>query len=311
MAEEKLEQEVLEDEGVEVEVEVKEEESSKTEIPVVTEEVKEEEPAPVETTAAETTEDELETYSTKVQNRIKKLTEKYRKEERDREEAVRMAQQLLGENQQLKNRMQNLDKGYLTEYGTRLDSEVINAKRLYKEAYEAGDADKRMEAQEAMSKMSIEQERLRIAKQRSEQVEVEQGQAQGQPAPQQAAQQQAPAPKPDPKAEAWAEKNEWFGSDEVMTYAAFGIHRKLVEEEGIDPSAEEYYTEVDRRMRVEFPHKFQAKKSGGAQVAPAGASATRSTAKTGRRSVKLSPSQIAMAKRLNVPLEEYAKYVKE
>ena len=311
MAEEKLEQEVLEDEGVEVEVEVKEEESSKSEIPVVTEEVKEEEPAPVETTEAETTEDELETYSTKVQNRIKKLTEKYRKEERDREEAVRMAQQLLGENQQLKNRMQNLDKGYLTEYGTRLDSEVINAKRLYKEAYESGDADKMMEAQEAMSKMSIEQERLRIAKQRSEQVEVEQGQAQGQPAPQQAAQQQAPAPKPDPKAEAWAEKNEWFGSDEVMTYAAFGIHRKLVEEEGIDPSAEEYYTEVDRRMRVEFPHKFQAKKSGGAQVAPAGASATRSTAKTGRRSVKLSPSQIAMAKRLNVPLEEYAKYVKE
>jgi hypothetical protein len=307
MAEEKLEQEVLEDEGVEVEVEVKEEESSKTEIPVVTEE----EPAPVETTEAETTEDELETYSTKVQNRIKKLTEKYRKEERDREEAVRMAQQLLGENQQLKNRMQNLDKGYLTEYGTRLDSEVINAKRLYKEAYEAGDADKMMEAQEAMSKMSIEQERLRIAKQRSEQVEVEQGKAQGQPAPQQAAQQQAPAPKPDPKAEAWAEKNEWFGSDEVMTYAAFGIHRKLVEEEGIDPSAEEYYTEVDRRMRVEFPHKFQAKKSGGAQVAPAGASATRSTAKTGRRSVKLSPSQIAMAKRLNVPLEEYAKYVKD
>jgi len=311
MAEEKLEQEVLEDEGVEVEVEVKEEESSKTEIPVVTEEVKEKEPASVETTEAETTEDELETYSTKVQNRIKKLTEKYRKEERDREEAVRMAQQLLGENQQLKNRMQNLDKGYLTEYGTRLDSEVINAKRLYKEAYEAGDADKMMEAQEAMSKMSIEQERLRIAKQRSEQVEVEQSQAQGQPAPQQAPQQQAPAPKPDPKAEAWAEKNEWFGSDEVMTYAAFGIHRKLVEEEGIDPSAEEYYTEVDRRMRVEFPHKFQAKKSGGAQVAPAGASATRSTAKTGRRSVKLSPSQIAMAKRLNVPLEEYAKYVKE
>jgi len=163
-----------------------------------------------------------------------------------------------------------------------------------------------------MSRMSIEQERLRIAKQRSEQVEVEQGQAQGQPVPQQAAPQQNPAPKPDPKAEAWAEKNEWFGSDEVMTYAAFGIHRKLVEEEGIDPTANDYYTEVDKRMRVEFPHKFQAaKKSGGAQVAPAGASATRSTAKTGRRSVKLSPSQIAMAKRLNVPLEEYAKYVKD
>ena len=309
MAEEKLEQEVLEDEGVEVEIEVKEEEPVEQEV-VVKEDAAEE----VESASAEpeTTEDELETYSSKVQNRIKKLTEKYRKEERDREEAVRMAQQLLGENQQLKSRMQNLDKGYLSEYGTRLDSETTNAKRLYKEAYEAGDADKMMEAQEAMSRMSIEQERLRIAKQRSEQVEVEQGQAQGQPAPQQAAPQQNPAPKPDPKAEAWAEKNEWFGSDEVMTYAAFGIHRKLVEEEGIDPTANDYYTEVDKRMRVEFPHKFQAaKKSGGAQVAPAGASATRSTAKTGRRSVKLSPSQIAMAKRLNVPLEEYAKYVKE
>jgi|TARA_R110002124_G_scaffold79112_1_gene210604 hypothetical protein len=309
MAEEKLEQEVLEDEGVEVEIEVKEEEPVEQEV-VVKEDAAEE----VESASAEpeTTEDELETYSSKVQNRIKKLTEKYRKEERDREEAVRMAQQLLGENQQLKSRMQNLDKGYLSEYGTRLDSETTNAKRLYKEAYEAGDADKMMEAQEAMSRMSIEQERLRIAKQRSEQVEVEQGQAQGQPVPQQAAPQQNPAPKPDPKAEAWAEKNEWFGSDEVMTYAAFGIHRKLVEEEGIDPTANDYYTEVDKRMRVEFPHKFQAaKKSGGAQVAPAGASATRSTAKTGRRSVKLSPSQIAMAKRLNVPLEEYAKYVKD
>jgi|TARA_R110001583_G_scaffold81033_1_gene216723 hypothetical protein len=309
MAEEKLEQEVLEDEGVEVEIEVKEEEPVEQEV-VVKEDAAEE----VESASAEpeTTEDELETYSSKVQNRIKKLTEKYRKEERDREEAVRMAQQLLGENQQLKSRMQNLDKGYLSEYGTRLDSETTNAKRLYKEAYEAGDADKMMEAQEAMSRMSIEQERLRIAKQRSEQVEVEQGQAQGQPAPQQAAPQQNPAPKPDPKAEAWAEKNEWFGSDEVMTYAAFGIHRKLVEEEGIDPTANDYYTEVDKRMRLEFPHKFQAaKKSGGAQVAPAGASATRSTAKTGRRSVKLSPSQIAMAKRLNVPLEEYAKYVKD
>jgi len=309
MAEEKLEQEVLEDEGVEVEIEVKEEEPVEQEV-VVKEDAAEE----VESASAEpeTTEDELETYSSKVQNRIKKLTEKYRKEERDREDAVRMAQQLLGENQQLKSRMQNLDKGYLSEYGTRLDSETTNAKRLYKEAYEAGDADKMMEAQEAMSRMSIEQERLRIAKQRSEQVEVEQGQAQGQPVPQQAAPQQNPAPKPDPKAEAWAEKNEWFGSDEVMTYAAFGIHRKLVEEEGIDPTANDYYTEVDKRMRVEFPHKFQAaKKSGGAQVAPAGASATRSTAKTGRRSVKLSPSQIAMAKRLNVPLEEYAKYVKD
>lgn len=251
--------------------------------------------------------DELDSYGKKVQSRIKKLTEKYRKEERDREEATRLAQQLLHENQQLKSRMQNLDRGYLTEYGSRLEAQIASAKKAYRDAYEAGDADKMLEAQEVMSKMAVEQERLRIAKQRSEQM----AQVQQQPVPQPVPQQQAPQPKPDPKAQKWAEKNEWFGSDEVMTYAAFGIHRKLVEEEGFDPSSDEYYTEVDRRMRSEFPNKFAAKKSGGAQVASAGASASRSTAKQGRRSVKLSPSQIAMAKRLNVPLEEYAKYVKE
>jgi hypothetical protein len=293
------EQEVLEDEGVEVEVEAAEEPAGQE----VVEEPEAQEPA------AESGDDELDSYSNKVQARIKKLTERYRKEERDREEAVRLAQQLLQENENLKSRVQNLDKGYLSEYGTRIDAQVETAKRLYKEAYDAGDTDKMFEAQEALSKMSIEQERLRIAKQRSEQVSDQAPVAQQRAPVQQPI--APPAPKPDPKAQSWAEKNDWFGSDEVMTYAAFGIHRKLVEEEGFDPSSEEYYTEVDRRMRSEFPNKFQAKKSSGAQVASAGASASRSTAKTGRRSVKLSPSQIAMARRLNVPLEEYAKFVKD
>ena len=295
------EQEVIEndDEGVEVEIEAPQETDQVTEVEPV-----EQESAPVDSSG----DDELDSYSTKVQSRIKKLTERYRKEERDREEAVRLAQQLLTENQSLKSRVQNLDEGYLSEYGTRLDAQVDTAKRLYKEAYDSGDTDKMFDAQEALSKMSIEQERLRLAKQRSEhQMQQEQyQQEQYQQAPV-----QQPAAKPDPKAQGWAEKNEWFGSDEVMTYAAFGIHRKLVEEEGFDPASEEYYTEVDRRMRSEFPNKFQTKKSSGAQVASAGASASRSTAKTGRRSVKLSPSQIAMAKRLNVPLEEYAKFVKD
>lgn len=295
------EQEVLEDEGVEVEVEAAEEPAGQ--------EVVEEPEAQEQESAAESGDDELDSYSNKVQARIKKLTERYRKEERDREEAVRLAQQLLQENENLKSRVQNLDKGYLSEYGTRIDAQVETAKRLYKEAYDAGDTDKMFEAQEALSKMSIEQERLRIAKQRSEQVSDQAPVAQQQAPVQQPI--APPAPKPDPKAQSWAEKNDWFGSDEVMTYAAFGIHRKLVEEEGFDPASEEYYTEVDRRMRSEFPNKFQAKKSSGAQVASAGASASRSTAKTGRRSVKLSPSQIAMARRLNVPLEEYAKFVKD
>ena len=215
----------------------------------------------------------------------------------------------MNENKQLKNRMQNLDKGYLSEYGGRVEAQMDAAKRVFKEAHETGDADKMVEAQEAMSKIAIEQERLRIAKERSDKTEVAREETMT-PAP--ASQQEKPAAKPDPKAQSWAEKNTWFGADEVMTYAAFGIHQKMVEQEGFDPTSDDYYSEVDRRMRVEFPHKFQtANKTGGAQVASAGASASRSTAKQGRKSVKLSPSQISMAKRLNVPLEEYAKYVKD
>ena len=117
---------------------------------------------------------------------------------------------------------------------------------------------------------------------------------------------------PDPKAEAWAGKNEWFGTDQTMTYAAFGIHRQLIEEEGFDPSSDEYYSELDNRIRTEFPHKFaETKRDSGPRVASAGSTASKSSSPKGRRTVKLTPSQIAIAKRLNVPLEEYAKYVKE
>tara|TARA_Y100001938_G_scaffold114461_1_gene157330 strand:+ start:297 stop:1208 length:912 start_codon:yes stop_codon:yes gene_type:complete len=253
-------------------------------------------------------EDELDSYSKGVQNRIKKLTEKYRQEERDKAEALRVSQELLDENKKLKERVQALDTGYLSEYGTRLESQTDAAKRLYKEAYEAGDSDKMLEAQQLISTIAVEQQRYNTAKARAEQqakVPVQQPEKQQQSAA-------APQPTPDPRAQEWAEKNTWFGDDRVMTSAAFAIHQQLVEEEGFDPKSDEYYTEVDSRMRKEFPHKFQAtKKSGGAQVAAAAASASRSTAKTGRRSVKLSHSQVAIAKKLGVPLEEYAKYVKE
>ena len=253
--------------------------------------------------------EELQDYSKNVQKRIARLTEKYRKEERDREEAVRVAQQLLQEKQQLESRLKQLDSGYLNEYGARIEAQVAAARRAYKDAYEAGDSDKVLEAQEALSKAINDQQRYELAKRRAdERVQTQQPEPEQRQAPQQA---QQPA-KPDPKAQSWAEKNSWFGQDEVMTYAAFGIHRKLVEEEGFDPAGDEYYTEIDRRIRAEFPHKFKAeqKPGGGNRVASAGASASRST-KQGRRTVKLSPSQIAIAKKLGVPLEEYAKYVKE
>ena len=250
-------------------------------------------------------EDELESYSKNVQARIKKLTEKYRKEERDREEAVRISQKLLEENKQLKQRMDSLDQGYLSEYGTRLESQEDQAKRAYAEAHQAGDSEKMFEAQKALSKIAIEQERYRLAKNQSEaaknQPEVEQPVAQT-PQPQQQV---------SPKAKTWAEKNEWFGEDEVMTQAAFVVHNKLIQEEGFDPESDEYYSEIDRRMRQEFPHKFEKQKtSSGVQVASANSTASRNTQQK-RRSVKLSPSQIAIAKKLGVPLEEYAKYVKD
>ena len=270
-------------------------------------EQQEEEKAPV---AAQPEESELDSYSKGVQSRIKKLTEKYRQEERDKSEAVRVSTQLLEENKKLKSRVQALDTGYLSEYGSRIESQTDAAKRVYKEAYEAGDTDKMLEAQQALSNIAIETQRYNTAKARAEQqarVQVQQQEQSVQQPVQQQQQQQ-----PDPRAQDWASKNDWFGQDKVMTAAAFALHSQLTDEEGFDPSSDEYYTEVDRRIRAEFPHKFQASKKsgGGSQVASAGNSASRST-KSGRRSVKLSHSQVAIAKKLGVPLEEYAKYVKE
>lgn len=253
-------------------------------------------------------EDELATYTKSVQKRIKKLTEKYRHEERDKDEAVRLSQQLREENDKLKSRIKQLDNGYLNQYGAKLTHQEEAAKRAYKEAYESGDSERMFEAQQQISQVEVEKQKYTAAKARAEQqkVQVQQPEAQAQPQAQ-----QPTAQKVDPRAQSWAEKNEWFGEDMIMTAASFAIDKQL-REEGFDPSSDEYYSEVDGRMRKEFPHKFQTtKKSGGAQVAAAGASASRSTAKSGRRSVKLTPSQVAIAKKLRVPLEEYAKYVKE
>jgi hypothetical protein len=272
----------------------------------------EETEAPARTEGSEGSGDELDSYSKGVQTRIKKLTEKYRKEERDREEAVRLSQQLLEENKKLKSRVQQLDSGYLTEYGTRLETQLLAAKQEYKQAYDSGNGDALADAQLKLSNLAAEQQKYNAAKTRLQQQQRVQVQ---QPSPA-AAQPAAPAPqpqqpKPDPKAQSWAQKNAWFGEDRVMTTAAFAVHQGLIEDEGFDPQSDEYYTELDRRMRKEFPHKFQSQKSGGGtQVASAGSSASRST-KQGRRTVKLTPSQVAIAKKLNVPLEEYAKYVKD
>jgi len=295
MSEEKVEEQ-------EIAIETPEEEAPKEASPERVEEAPKEEPKQ---------EDELDSYSKGVQSRIKKLTEKYRQEERDKSEAVRLSQQLMEENEKLKSRVKALDTGYLSEYGTRLQTQTEAAKRMLKEAYEAGNSDGVVEAQQLMSNIAAEQQRYNTAKaQADRQAKMQVQQPQEQPQQQQPVQQQRA--QPDPRAVAWKDKNDWFGSDKIMTAAAFALHSQLTEEEGFDPNTDEYYTEVDKRLRQEFPHKFsETKKSGGgSQVVSAGNSASRST-KQGRRSVKLSHSQVAIAKKLGVPLEEYAKYVKD
>lgn len=255
-------------------------------------------------------EDELDNYSKNVQKRIKKLTEKYRQEERDREEAVRLAQTLREENENLKSQMQNSQQAHLTEYGARLENQLDLYKKAYKDAHDRGDADALFDAQQKLSQIAIEQERYRLAKQQQEKVTVQKEEEPSASAPQQKIEQPQAASQPDPRAEEWAAKNEWFGQDDVMTFAAFGIHKRLVEEEGFDPTSDEYYNEIDKQIRTEFPHKFASQKNGrSGQVASADTSASRK--KSGRRTVKLSPSQVAIANKLGVPLEEYAKYVKD
>ena len=263
-----------EDEGQEVFLE-----SDDSEEPEEKTAVAEKEPEPA------SGDEELDSYSKGVQKRIKQLNDRYRNEQLQREEAVRMAEQLLDENKKLKSRVENLDSGYLNEYGARIESQLDAARRAYKDAYDAGDADAMIAAQESLARATAESDRYTLAKKKAEErVAVQRAQ------PQQQAQ-------PDPKAQQWAEKNEWFGQDEVMTYATFGIHRKLIEEEGFDPNSDEYYSEIDRRLRSEFPNKFQpAKKSGSNQVASAGSSASRNPKQGRKNSVKLSPSQIAIAK---------------
>ena len=255
-------------------------------------------------------EDELQEYSKNVQQRISKLTRKYRDEEAQRVAAVEFAEAVKKQNEELKARLDQLDQSYTNEFGTRVDSQIEAAKQAYQKAYDDGDAEAMFEAQKNLSRLALDQAQLEQAKRRQE---TRAEQPVQEPVQQQAQPQRQQPPAPDPKAEAWAQKNEWFGSDQTMTYAAFGVHRQLIEDEGFDPQSDEYYNELDNRMRREFPHKFAApvKNDTGPRVASAESTASRSKSTKGRRTVKLTPSQIAIAKRLNVPLEEYAKYVKE
>ena len=243
--------------------------------------------------------------------RIDRLTKKMREAERREQAAIDYAKKIKAEADSLKGRLKTLDQGYVTEYSQRVDSELQAAEASLRQAMNSGDTDATIEAQKKLSELSVAKERVRLAK--AQQPEEEKGEEVAQQT-QQLAPVQPPQPQqqPDPKAEDWAKNNEWFGQDEAMTYAAFGIHKKLIEEEGFDPRTDEYYTELDRRMQTEFPHKLGTNGNGSRRPAQNVASVTRTAKGTGRkRRVKLSSSQVAMANKLGVPLEEYAKYVKE
>ena len=274
----------------------------------LSEDSKEETAEAVEATAEKTSEDELDEYSSGVKGRINNLTKRFREEERQKQSAVEYAENVRRENEDLKKRIESLDKGYQEQFESRVTNQIDSAKEILKQAHETGDVDKIVEAQEALATLSVEKGTLKsIRAEKSNETEVAAPTtetAKSAPA--------APPAQPDPKAEAWAKNNNWFGQDEVMTYGAFGIHRRLVEEEGFDPQSDDYYAELDSRLRSEFPHKFDSKsKSNGGSRKVASAEASASRNRSGRKTVRLTPSQVAIAKRLNVPLEEYAKYVRD
>jgi acyl transferase domain-containing protein len=243
---------------------------------------------------------EVEEYSEGVKKRIAKLTKKMREAERQKEEALRYAESVKKERDQFKTQATSLDKNYATEMEGRISSSLAAAQAKLAAARESQDSKAEVEALTAISQLGYEQGKLaelKTAQQMQEKAAKDQPQIKQPTRP----------TAPDPKAEAWAEKNDWFGKDNAMTYTAFDLHRKLTEEEGYDPKSDDYYAEIDKRIRLEFPHKFDTSvEKQTSKPTQNVASATRSS-KTGRKSVRLTSSQVAIARKLGVPLEEYAK----
>ena len=248
---------------------------------------------------------DVEEYSEGVKKRIAKLTKKMREAERQREEAVSYAQRVKSERDRYEATATSLDRNYATEMEGRITSSLSAAQAKLAAARQNEDAKAEVEALTAISQLGYEQGKLAEIKTQHQMQETAEKERLVQPEYQQQRRQPAPAAR-DPKAEAWADDNDWFGKDNAMTYTAFDLHRKLTEEEGMDPQSDEYYVEVDKRIRLEFPHKFGKVEQQISKPTQNVASATRSS-KTGRKTVRLTPTQVTIAKKLGVPLEEYAK----
>ncbi len=248
---------------------------------------------------------ELEQYSEGVQKRIAKLTKKWREAERQKEAAIDFAKGVQAEHSHLKSRYSQLEPNYVKALENRVTAGMEAAKARLAKAREAGDIDAEVDAQKAIAQLGVEETRLTALKEKQSQAKEKEVKT---PSLQDTVDKQMPTP--DPKAEAWAEKNAWFGKDSAMTYTAFDYHKKLTEQEGFDPNSDEYYTEIDKRMRLDFPHKFgKTESQEPTKTTQIVASATRSV-RPGRKSVRLTSSQVAIAKKLGVPLEEYAKQLR-
>ena len=246
--------------------------------------------------------DELKEYSDGVQKRIAKLTRKMREAERQKEEAIAFAQNAKKERDELQGRFSKLDKSYVDEFENRVKTNMDAARQALKTAIEASDVEGQVKAQEQMATLTADAARLSSLKAIKEDEPKQEKEVNVTP-------QRTQSVQTDPKAEDWASKNTWFGNDSAMTYTAFDLHKQLVEVEGYDPKSDEYYEEIDKRIRVEFPQKFDRLDDSAERARPAQtvASARRPSGTGRRKTVKLTPSQVAIAKRLGVPLEEYAK----
>ena len=299
---------VGEEQGAEINLDDKGEpekiETVKEEIEV--EQVPEETPEKVEEKKAEP--DELKDYSDGVQKRIAKLTRKMREAERQREEALTYAQSIKSKNDEMEGRITKMDTSYVSEFESRVKTGLAAAKLALKNAIETQDVEAQISAQQQLASLTMDEARVNSLKVANEQrPKAQQREVNINP------QQRAPQQQSDPRAEDWASRNSWFGNDSAMTYTAFDIHKTLVEKEGYDPKSNEYYAEVDKRIRLEFPQKYdkiEGSTTERAKPAQNVASARRSASTGRKKTVKLTPSQVAIAKRLGVPLEDYAKQLK-
>jgi hypothetical protein len=301
---------VGETEGADVEFESKENTealaSAEKEEPIKVETSKEEKTVEAKKEEPKEIEKEAEEYSEGVQRRIAKLTKKWREAERQKDEALRYAQIVRSEKENMSKRFSALETTSVKDREDKIAAALLASKSKLQLAREAGDISAEIEVSKEIARLGYEEGRLQELKSQSALLPKEPTQSREVPV----MQQQSPVPEnipTDAKAETWASKNRWFGTDKAMTYTAFDIHRQIVDEEGYDPKSEEYYAEIDKRIRLEFPHKFDTNNpTDTARPVQTVASSKRST-KPGRKTVRLTPSQVAIAKKLGVPLEEYAK----